>query len=267
MIAFSHSLFTRCRTFALCAVPILFGLFWVVPVSGQGVVPVEEQIVSVRCHMLSLGPAIQNLSLPGAIGGRTSGLAVSNLSPGTPLHYHGPRLMRFYQGVESAVNADTETGEGAAAGAPASASPDFVLPPPYAEILLPADTPVVLLLFIPDSGNGKAQVAVLPFDNNQFAAGGYMFQNFTPEPIVVNIGRKKTISLRPMTSDIYQHKGGNTREEGMVRMARFNGEGRPEQFYSSRWTHIPERRTWVFLLPGKIEGSVNVRRFYDVPSR
>lgn len=229
---------------------------------------VAEQPVTVRYYLLSLGAAIPDISTPGTAGG--AALTVPNGSPSNVHHYRGPRLMSFYEAgtattAAGAATADTAEGNGTATATPATAqatpSPQQ---PPLAQVLLPANASSVLLLFAPDSNGQQMQIAAMPLNEQQFTGGSLLFQNFTQSPIAVNIG-KQTLSLQPMLGSIYHHKGGNSREEGIVRMAKLNKEGKPALFYQSRWSLLPQRRTWVFFLPGADEGKVNIRRFYDLP--
>lgn len=246
-------------TSLLRLVSLLSAVLWI-PVSLHSAdVPPEEEIVNVRCYMLSFGSAIRDVVLPTGAGGKIQMPIISNLSPGIPLKYRGPRLMRFYK------EKDYEFAMAAAAAAAGDASGEaVVIPPPFAETMLPANVPVVLLLFVPDGDSGRMRVAVLPFNEQNFGNGDYFFQNFTREQVAINVGGQTTMVLPAMASEVYHHTGGNTPEEGMVRMALLKpGEG-AEIFYSSRWTHLQQQRTWVFLLPGKDGGKINVRRFHDV---
>jgi hypothetical protein len=168
---------------------------------------------------------------------------------GTPVFYRGPQTLALYAKPEDAR--PRKEGEAAV--------------PPLATVTLPSGSRRTLLLFMPGK-DGKPQLRAYGVDDSSLRGGDYRVYNFAPVAVSGRMGERK-IQLKPgQTADISTPAWRDAGVDLEVELG-YNRGGKEEIVYSTIWSHFPERRNYIFILPtGSATSPLEPRKFHDVPA-
>jgi hypothetical protein len=168
---------------------------------------------------------------------------------GTPVFYRGPQTLALYAKPEDAR--PRKEGEAVVS--------------PLATVTLPSGNRRVLLLFAPGKDN-KPQLRAYGVDDAALKGGDYRVYNFAPVAISGRMG-ERAIQLKPgQTSDISSPAWRDAGADLEVEMG-FNRGGKQQVVYSTIWSHFPERRNYIFVVPtGNPTNPLELRKFHDVPA-
>ncbi len=168
---------------------------------------------------------------------------------GSPVAYHGDRLLRLYRSA-----ADLAPPKG---GKP---------PVPAAEVTLPQAGRCLLLLSLPADENGPIALRAIDVSTDLLRAGDYRIFNFSKHPLAVILGEKR-LAVRPGGDATATHAGWR---DGILDLpAHFgiaNPDGTARTAYSSVWGHRPERRHFLLVFDRDDPNRpLDIRRYHDVP--
>lgn len=201
----------------------------------------EEESVSVKLSLLSLGSTLRNLHFDTADGRQTT--TVTNAARTASFQYVGKPELVFYR-TDSTTDGEVETNI------------------PLAAIDLRNHSGNLLLLFSPTGKQDRMRIFPLPESEGDFPNGSWRLFNLTRSALAVAAKEAEPVMIpsRELRTLTIQSDQARTRR---VEIAIYREDGW-EMIYRSLWSHRPDSRTLVFITPqGDNDERIRVNRFTD----
>jgi len=138
------------------------------------------------------------------------------------------------------------------------------LPPPYAWVDLPPNSPRVLLACLK---SGDAPVKIIAYDiaKASIGAGDYRFFNFSHSVISVIFGDRK-FAVKPGENTLASDASWKKEVMEIDMEMAIVKDRKVKPVYSSQWGNRPGRRNYIFMFDGPQEYKpIRICRFFDVP--
>ncbi len=213
--------------------PILLTLFL-----GTTVLSAQQQeIVSVRFTALSLDSPVNNLYFDS--DGEAQMIWTSTVTRSTPKEYTGPPQLVFY--VREA-GAEEQT----------------IKRPVAAANLTGYSGKEVLLLFAENKQEvGRYNVHVLDDSLSRAPENSWRMFNLSPTAVAVKVGEEDPVTIKQRAEHLFRFSSDD--EASVVIQIAASTQDGWQLARRSTWSHGPNVRTIVFLLPGKTERSIRVK--------